>query len=187
MQIFDAGGREPALGDDESEYFRAEVLDGKVYVAPRDGVDLENKKTYPIRMWVRLANYGGYDGMWVPGILNIKTAQVLPKVTADRNDLNLYMSNKAYEATFRVTPKEGSVGNIADVVFGEKDTKSQDSFEIRCGEPREDGSIDVYVKLKNTVSFAGGTTNKITMYAMFDGQGTNTVGPAITMNVKINK
>lgn len=187
VQIFDAGGREPALGDDESEYFRAEVLDGKVYVAPRDGVDLENKKTYPIRMWVRLANYGGYDGMWVPGILNIKTAQVLPKVTADRNDLNLYMSNKAYEATFRVTPKEGSVGNIADVVFGEKDTKSQDSFEIRCGEPREDGSIDVYVKLKNTVSFAGGTTNKITMYAMFDGQGTNTVGPAITMNVKINK
>ncbi|MDE7259630.1 MAG: hypothetical protein K2N77_10400, partial [Lachnospiraceae bacterium] len=96
-------------------------------------------------------------------------------------------SNKSYEATFRVTPKEGSVGNIADVVFGEKDTKSQDSFEIRCGEPREDGSIDVYVKLKNTVSFAGGSTNKITMYAMFDGQGVNTVGPAITMNVKINK
>ncbi|MDE7132904.1 MAG: leucine-rich repeat protein [Lachnospiraceae bacterium] len=187
VQIFDADGREPALGDDESEYFHAEVLDGKVYVAPRDGADLENKKTYQIRMWVGLANYGGYDGMWVPGVLKIKTAQVLPKVTADRNDLNLYMSNKAYEATFRVTPKEGSVGNIADVVFGEKDTKSQDSFEIRCGEPREDGSIDVYVKLKNTVSFAGGSTNKITMYAMFDGQGVNTVGPAVTMNVKINK
>lgn len=184
VQIFDAGGREPAPGDDESEYFRAEVLDGKVYVAPRDGAELENKKTYPVRMWVVLENYGG---MWVSGILNIKTAQVLPKVTADRNDLNLYMSNKAYEATFRVTPKEGSVGNIADVVFGEKDTKSQDSFEIRCGEPQEDGSIDVHVKLKNTVSFAGGSTNKITMYAMFDGQGVNTVGPAITMNVKINK
>lgn len=187
VQIFDADGREPALGDDESKYFRAEVLDGKVYVAPRDGANLENKKTYPVKMWVRLANYRGYDGMMVQGILNIKTAQVLPKVTADRNDLNLYMSNKAYEATFRVTPKEGSVGNIADVVFGEKDTKSQDSFEIRCGEPREDGSIDVHVKLKNTVSFAGGSTNKITMYAMFDGQGVNTVGPAITMNVKINK
>ncbi|MBD5475962.1 MAG: hypothetical protein HDR17_08295 [Lachnospiraceae bacterium] len=187
VQIFDADGREPALGDDESKYFRAEVLDGKVYVAPRDGADLENKKTYPVRMWVRLASYNGYNGMMVPGIINIKTAQVLPKVTADRNDLNLYMSNKSYEATFRVTPKEGSVGNIADVVFGEKDTKSQDSFEIRCGEPREDGSIDVYVKLKNTVSFAGGSTNKITMYAMFDGQGVNTVGPAITMNVKINK
>ncbi|MBD5514093.1 MAG: leucine-rich repeat protein [Lachnospiraceae bacterium] len=186
VQIFDAEGREPALGDDESEYFRAEVLDGKVYVAPKDGADLENKKTYSIRMWVRLANYGGYDGMWVPD-LKIKTAQVLPKVTADKNNLNLYMSNKAYEATFRVTPKAGSVGTIADVVFGEKDTKSQDSFEIRCGEPREDGSIDVYVKLKNTVSFAGGSTNQITMYAMFDGQGVNTVGPAITMNVKINK
>ncbi|MBD5487930.1 MAG: leucine-rich repeat protein [Lachnospiraceae bacterium] len=183
VQIFDADGREPDLEDDESAYFRAEVLDGKVYVAPRDGAELENKKTYPVRMWVVLENYGG---MWA-GILNIKTAQVLPKVTADRNDLNLYMSNKAYEATFRVTPKEGSVGNIADVVFGEKDTKSQDSFEIRCGEPQEDGSIDVHVKLKNTVSFAGGSTNKITMYAMFDGQGVNTVGPAITMNVKINK
>lgn len=187
VQIFDADGREPALGDDESEYFRAEVLDGKVYVAPRKGADLENKKTYSVRMWVRLANYGGYNGMWVPGILKIKTAQVLPKVTADKKDLNLYMSNKAYEATYRVTPKAGSVGTIADVVFGEKDTKSQDSFEIRCGEPREDGSIDVYVKLKNTVSFAGGSTNKITMYAVFDGQGVNTVGPAITMNVKINK
>ena len=187
VQIFDADGREPDPEDDESAYFRAEVLDGKVYVAPRDGAELENKKTYQVRMWVRLANYRGYDGMWVSGILKIKTAQVLPKVTTDRNDLNLYMSNKAYEATFRVTPKEGSVGNIADVVFGEKDTKSQDSFEIRCGEPREDGSIDVHVKLKNTVSFAGGSTNKITMYAMFDGQGVNTVGPAITMNVKINK
>lgn len=187
VQIFDADGREPALGDEESKYFRAEVLGGKVYVAPRDGAGLENKKTYPVRMWVRLASYGGYDGMWVPGILKIKTAQVLPKVTADKKDLNLYMSNKAYEATFRVTPKEGSVGNIADVVFGEKDTKSQDSFEIRCGEPREDGSIDVHVKLKNAVSFAGGTTNKVTMYVMFEGQGTNTVGPAITMNVKINK
>ena len=187
VQIFDADGREPAPGDDESEYFRAEVLDGKVYVAPREGADLENKKAYPVRMWVRLASYKGYDGMWVPGILKIKTAQVLPKVTADKTNLNLYMSNKAYEATFRVTPKAGSVGNISDVVFGEKDTKSQDSFEIRCGEPRADGSIDVYVKLKNTVSFAGGSTNKITMYAMFDGQGVNTVGPAITMNVKINK
>ena len=185
--IFDAGGREPALGDDESEYFRAEVLDGKIYVAPHEGVSLENKKAYPIKMWVRLANYGGYDGMWVPGVLNVKTAQVLPKVTADKKELNLYLSNKGYEATFRVTPKEGSVGSIADVVFGEKDTKSQDSFEIRCGTPREDGSIDVHVKLRNTVSFAGGSSNKVTMYVVYDGQGTNTTGPAVTMNVKINK
>ena len=138
-------------------------------------------------MWVRLANYGGYDGMWVPGVLNIKTAQVLPKVTADKKDLNLYLSNKAYAATFRVTPKEGSIGSIADVVFGEKDTNAQDSFEIRCGEPRADGSIDVHVKLKNTVSFAGGSTNKVTMYVVFKGQGTNTTGPAVTMNVRINK
>lgn len=187
VRIFDAAGIEPALEDEESEYFQAEVLDGKVYVAPQDGADLENKKSYPLRMWVKLENYGGSDGLWVPGRLNIKTAQILPKVTSDKTNLNLYMSNKAYEATFRVTPKAGSVGTIADVVFGEKDTKSQDSFEIRCGEPREDGSIDVYVKLRNTVSFAGGSTNKITMYVMFDGQGVNTVGPTITMNVKINK
>ena len=108
-------------------------------------------------------------------------------MTADKKELNLYLSNKGYEATFRVTPKEGSVGSIADVVFGEKDTKSQDSFEIRCGTPREDGSIDVHVKLRNTVSFAGGSSNKVTMYVVYDGQGTNTIGPAVTMNVKINK
>lgn len=188
VQIFDAGDNDPypELGNEESRYFYAEVLDGKVYVAPREDVELENKKTYPIMMWVRLANFGGYDGMWVDGRLNVKTAQVLPKVTADRKDLNLYLSNKNYEATFRITPKEGSVGKIVDVVFGEKDTKAQDSFEINCDE-RADGSIDVHVKLKGTVSFAGGSTNQLKMYAVFKGQGTNTTGPAVTMNVKINK
>lgn len=188
VQIFDAGDNDkyPELGDDESRYFYAEVLDGKVYVAPRADVELENKKTYPIMMWIRLANYGGYEGMWVDGRLNVKTAQVLPKVTADKKDLNLYLSNKGYEATYRVTPKEGSVGEIVGVEFGEKDEKSWDSFEIRCV-PRSDGSADIKVKLNNAVSFAGGSTNKVTMYVIFDGQGTNTTGPAVTMNIKINK
>lgn len=189
VRIFDAGDNDPYpdLDSEESRYFSAEVLDGKVYVAPMKGAELENKKTYPIMMWVRLASFGGYDGMWVDGRLKVKTAQVLPQVTADKKDLNLYLSNKAYAATFRVTPKAGSVGSIADVVFGEKDEKAQDSFEIWCDEPREDGSIDVHVKLKGTVSFAGGSSNRLKMYVVFDGQGANTTGPAVTMNVRINK
>ncbi len=186
-RIFDADGGALEPDDEESQYFQAEVLDGKIYVSPREEADIKNNTTYPVKIWVRFATYRGYEGMMVNEILKVKTAQVLPKVTTDRQDLNLYLSNKPYEAVFRVTPKEGSIGRIADVVFGEKDTKAQDSFEIRCGTPRADGSIDVYVKLKGTVSFAGGSSNKLKMYAVFEGQGINTTGPEITMNVKINK
>lgn len=186
VRIFDAAGVDPELGDDESEYFSAEVLNGKVYVAPKSDAELENKKAYPIKMWVKLVNYGGYEGMWIPGILNIKTAQTLPKVTTNRTDVNLYLSNKEYEAAFVVTPKEGSVGKLAEVVFGEKDTKSQDSFDVTCI-PQDDGSLIVHIKLKNTVSYAGNTTTKVTMYVVYEGQAVETVGPTIAMNVKINK
>lgn len=186
-RIFDADGGAVEPDDEESRYFKAEAYNGKIYVSPREGADVQNKKTYKVKMWVRFASYKGYEGMMVTDILQIKTAQILPKVTADRKDLNLYLSNKSYEAAFRVTPKAGSVGSIADVVFGAKDEKAKDSFEIRCGEPRADGSIDVYVKLKSTVSFASGSSNKLKMYVVFDGQGTNTTGPAVTMNIKIKK
>lgn len=186
-RIFDADGGAVEPDDEESMYFQAEVLDGKIYVSPRAGVELENKKAYPVKIWVRLSSYKGYEGMMVRDILKIKTAQVLPKVTVDQKNLNLYLSNKGYAASFRVTPKAGSVGNISDVVFGKKDEKAQDSFEIECSEPGEDGSIEVRVKLKSTVSFAGGSSNQLKMYVVYEGQGTNTTGPEITMNVKINK
>lgn len=186
VQIFDAADIDPDLGDDESEYFSAEVLNGKIYVAPKAGAELEAKKTYPIKMWVKLAKYGDNSGMWVPGILKIKTAQILPKVTTDRTSVNLYLSNKAYETTFTVAPQKGSIGRIAEVVFGEKDTKSQDSFDITCT-PQDDGSLVVNMKLKNTVSYAGGSTSKVTMYVVYEGQGIESVGPAITMSVQINK
>lgn len=188
VQIFDASGADPELGDEESEYFQAEVLNGKIYVAPKEGAQLANKKTYPIKMWVKLASYPGNDsgGMWVPGILNIKTAQIIPKVTTNKTNLNLYLSNKSYESTFTVTPKKGSIGKAVGVEFGEKDTKSQDSFDVDCI-PQEDGSVVVNVKLKDTVSFANNSTSKVDMYVVFEGQGVDTLGPKITMNVKINK
>lgn len=185
VQIFDAS-KAPQLGDEESEYFRAEVLDGKIYVRAREGADLENKKTYPVRIWVKLANYGGYDGMWVPGKLNIKTAQVIPKVTVSQTGVDLYLSQKTYEAVFTVQPKEGSTGKAVDVIFGEKDTKSEESFEVSC-EPQEDGTLEVRVRLKDTVSYPGNSTSKVTMYVMFEGQAVKTAGAPISMNIRINK
>lgn len=182
--IFD--GSRAELGDEESAYFIAEVVKGKIYVTPKEGAEIENKKTYPVRIWLKLANYGGYEGMWVPGQLNIKTAQTLPKVTTDKSTIDLYLSKKTYEAVFTVTPKAGSVGKAVDAVFGEKDTKSEESFNVIC-EPQDDGSMEVRVSLKDTVSYPGNTTSKVTMYVMFEGQGVKTTGTAITMNFRINK
>ena len=54
-------------------------------------------------------------------------------------------------------------------------------------EQLDDGSLLVKLKLRDTVLYGCDTTNKITMYVRFEGQGTNTAGTAITMNVKINK
>lgn len=186
VQIFDADGADPELGDVESEYFQAEVLNGKVYVAPKQDAELVNDKKYPVKMWVKLEGYGGSNGMWVPGILKIKTAQIIPKVTTDKTRLNLYLSNKAYESTFTVTPKKNSIGKAVGVVFGEKDTKSRDSFDVTCS-PQEDGSVVVKLKLKDTVSFANNSTSQVSMYVVFDGQGVETTGPKITMDIRINK
>lgn len=190
VKIFDViGNNRPGINDEESSYFRAEVLqDGKIYVTPRVDAAVENNKNYQLRVWVKFENYVGsvQEGMWVSGNQKIRTAQKIPKVTLDKSNLDLYLSNKAYTATFTVKPVNGSVGKACEVVFGEKDTKSKESFDITCT-PQADGSVKVHVKLKDTVSYAGNSTSKITMYVMFEGQGIKTNGTSVRMNIKINK
>lgn len=186
-RIFDANVV-PQLSDDDSKYFSAEVIDGKIYVAPRVGVSIENNKNYPVRIWVKLANYGGNigGGMWASNKINVRTAQSIPKVTASKTSIDLYLSNKSYAATFTVKPNIDTVGRPVGIAFGEKDTKSKESFDI-ISELQADGSLKVSVKLKDTVSFAGNTTSKVTMYVMYEGQGAKTNGTALNMSVRINK
>ncbi len=180
----------PNINDDDSKYFSAEVIDGKIYVAPKVGVSIENNKNYPVRIWVKLANYGGNaslaGGMWASNKLNIRTAQSIPKVTASRTSMDLYLSNKSYAATFTVKPNAGSIGKAVGIAFGEKDTKSRESFDI-ISEPQEDGSLKVSVRLKDTVSFAGNSTSRVTMYVTYAGQGVKTNGTTLNMSVRINK
>lgn len=191
-RIFDADAGQPKYDSEESKRFTVEVLDGKLYVVPRTGAVLTNNKSYEVKIWVKLENYsfGGSNGggTWVNDgkILKIKTGQTLPKVTTNVSALNLYLSNKNYTATFIVSPKEGSVGTVSGISFDEKDEKALDSFTM-VKEIQKDGSLKVTMKLKNTVSYSCNTTNKIKMYIEFEGQGDNTPGTAITMNVKINK
>lgn len=190
--------------DPESANFEAQILaDGKIYVRPKEDAVLKNNETYKVRIWMELENYkfperlGGGGGV-MSKVLSIKTAQTLPAVTTDRSSVNLYLSNKNYVATFIVNKKDAkTIGNVESITFGEKDTNAQESFvttENEDGKPvvidseqLDDGSLLVKLKLRDTVLYGCDTTNKITMYVRFEGQGTNTAGTAITMNVKINK
>lgn len=165
--------------------------DGKsFYIVPTAGADLENRKSYQLRIWIKTNGYvfpsdGG--GKYVPNNVRVNTAEVLPKVKTDKTATDLYMSSKAYEATFLVQKSdEKSIGAIESVAFAENDEKANDSFTV-WGVPRDDGSLEVHLKLKNGVSYGCNTTNRIKMYIQFTGQGTNTAGTPITMNVKINK
>ena len=84
-----------------------------------------------------------------------------------------------------------AIGSIASVDFGKEDTKAYDSkaaesLEIRTVE-QADGSMKVYLKPKDAVSYSCGSTNKVNMYVRFAGQGANTDGVKLTMNVRINK
>lgn len=184
----------------ESRFFDIHLNqeNGKLYVTPkRTGdlesgyqyADLENNKSYGVKIWVNIDGYSGRDGtggVWSNKIINVKTAQILPKVTTDKSTLNVYLSKKDYDATFVVTPKSGSAGIIESIQFGEKDEVSQDAFQIMY-EKQDNGSLKVTVHLKEAVAFACNSTNNVKMYVRFKGQGTNTAGTAITMNVKINK
>ena len=204
-RVYDANDKVPECTDEVSKLFKVKALDGKLYVSPKEGVQLENNKTYKVAIWMKLANYNFGDingrdqgGTW-SNTLSIKSAQVLPKVTTDKSEVNLYLSNKNYEATFTVNKKDiKSIGEIESIAFGENDTKALESFvtseDVETGkniiidsEPLDNGSLKVKLKIKNGVAYGCNTTNKITMYVRFKDQGSNTAGTAITMKVKINK
>lgn len=188
-RIYDAAERMPQYQDPESSLFRAEVKGGKIYVVPRDGAAVENNKTYSVRIWVKLQNYAFEEnggGLWCTGIQEIKTAQIMPSVETDRTNVKLYLSNKGISARFQVKSKVGSIGKISKVVFDEKDKKSLESFEI-MNVSQEDGSLQITLKLKNTVSYTCNSINKIKMYVVYEGQGINTSGTPITVNVTISK
>lgn len=196
--VYDANGAMPVYAPEQvSELFEVNVsADGKLYVSPKTGAELENNKTYKIMIWMKLKDYQSFDdangnGTWSK-TLSVKTAQTLPKIVTDKSEVNLYLSNKSYEATFIVDKKDAaSVGKITSIAFDEKDEKAKATFVNTDGAitavPQEDGSLLVKLKLRNTVAYSCNTTNKIKMYIEFEGQGTNTPGTAITMNVKINK
>lgn len=196
--VYDANGAMPVYDPEKvSELFEVNVsADGKLYVSPKTGVELENNKTYKIMIWMKLKDYQSFDdvngnGTWSK-TLSVKTAQTLPKIVTDKSEVNLYLSNKNYEATFVVDKKDAaSVGKVTSIAFDEKDEKAKATFVNTDGAitavPQEDGSLLVKLKLRNTVAYSCNTTNKIKMYIEFEGQGTNTPGTAITMNVKINK
>ena len=104
-----------------------------------------------------------------------------------------------YTATFIVNKNDvKAIGQVESIAFGEKDTNAQESFvttedgvtgkdTIIDSEQLPDGSLKVKLRLRNTVFYKCNTTNKLTMYVKFKGQGTNTAGTAISMNVVINK
>ena len=189
-QIYDVVYDAIDYTSEQSKYFdiRINEVDGKLYVVPKVGAEIESGKNYKLKVWVKLKNYTFNDpnmggGTWCTKDLTVKTAQTLPKLTTDKTAISLYASNKDYKATFKVSPKAGSVGKIKEIVFDEKDEKSLDSFDLLC-DKKEDGSLDVTMKLK-AAAYPCNTANKIKMYVIFEGQGTNTKGTAITMNVTI--
>lgn len=195
VRVLDAGDDKSPVYSDETRFsreFEAHIAeDGKsFFIVPKAGVELENKKTYQLRIWMQTEGYvfpsnGG--GIYAPGVVKVTTAEVLPKVKTDKTAVDLYLSSKSYETSFVVTKADvNAVGDIESIAFGENDTKADGSFAIRS-EQQTDGSLKVYLKLKNTVSYGCNTTNRITMYIKFKNQGTNTAGTAVNMNVKINK
>lgn len=194
--LLDASNGRPLITQEDkvSELFDAQLsADGKsFFVVPKPDAELKNNQNYELRVWIKTKNYTspteGYEGgMYPAATVKVKTAQILPKVKTDKSTVNLYLSSKGYEATFKVQKSDAkAIGEIVDIAFGEKDMKANDSFVI-TSEPNDDGSLQVHLKLKNAVSYGCNTTNKITMYVKYKDQGTNTAGTAVTMNVKINK
>ncbi len=198
VRLLDASdGTQPKYDEEDriSKQFTAVIAeDGKsFYVMPVEGQNLENGKKYELRVWIRTKDYsfprdGG--GIYVPGAVKISTAEILPKVKTDKTAVDLYLSNKAYGVSFTVEKADvNAKGEIETISFGkpEKNEKACESFTFERCEKQNDGSLKVYMKLKNGVSYGCNTTNKVKMYIRFTGQGTNTDGTPITMSVKINK
>ena len=192
--LLDASDGRPLITQEDkiSDLFEAVISPDKksFYVVPKEDAVLNNNQNYELRVWIKTEGYifpGSEGGIYPASTIKVKTAQILPKVKTDKSAVDLYLSSKAYSASFLVQKSdENTIGNITDIAFGEKDDKANDSFEV-VGETQEDGSLLVHLKLKNGVSYGCNSTNKIKMYIKFEGQGINTEGTAITMNVKINK
>ncbi len=150
---------------------------------------LENNKQYRVKMEVKVDGYTGTRGTHggiVSNTINIKTAQTLPKVTTDKSTLDVYLSNKQYNATFTVTPQAGAAGIVEEIGFRDDDEVPRDAFEIQYVK-QSDGSLKVIVHLKEAVAYKCGSVNKVKMYVKFKGQGTNTDGTQIPMSIRINK
>lgn len=194
----------------ESKYFDISLIKegkdaGKFFVTPKKPVltekpdgsaeytypPLENNKPYQVRIWVKVKGYAGKADTTDGGVLSksvqIKAAQVLPKVTLSRSSMDVFLSTKDYNADFVVKPKEGTVGTIEEIYFDEKDELARDSFEL-IQTPQADGSMKVTVHLKEAVGFANGTVNNVKFYVKYKGQGTNTPEKAtgFTMKIKVN-
>ena len=152
-------------------------------------VELANNTQYRVKIEVKVDGYtgnkGGHDGI-VSKPITIKTAQVLPKVTTDKSTLDVYLSNKQYDATFIVTPQEGAAGIIEEIKFNDDDEVPNDAFEI-IYEKQENGSLKVIVHLKEAVAYKCNSTNKVKMYVKFKGQGSNTAGTLVNMSIRVNK
>lgn len=206
VKIYDAVGS----SDGESQYFDIEIIDegknaGKFYVTPKKTVKtpatagepveyeyqaLDNNQSYPVYIWAQVEGYAGTqeskNGIYSK-TMQIKTAQVLPKVTVDKKELDVYLSTKDYDASFVVTPKSGSAGEIEEILFEEKDEKSKESFTLQK-ELRKDGSIKVIVHLKEGFEYAKDSVNDVKMYVKYKGQGVNTpeTATSFTMKIKVN-
>lgn len=191
---------------EESKYFDIDLHeeDGKLYVRPKktqvlstqsetvqgyEYADLENNKSYRVKIEVMVEGYNSGRGP-NKGIISkpitIKTAQVLPKVTTDKSTLDVFLSNKLYDATFTVTPQAGASGIVEEIGFQEKDEVPRDAFDVSYVE-QPDGSLKVTVHLKQAVAYKCNSTNKVKMYIKFKGQGTNTAGTLVNMNIRVNK
>jgi hypothetical protein len=194
--LFDADSSMPIYGTSAvSSLFAVTVKDGLLYVRAKEGAQLEDNKTYTLSVWMKVKDYAFDDadgGTWAS--LSIKTAQSLPKIVADPDTVTLYLSNKDRTATFvidkQTVKSERPAGVLESVSLDEKDTVALASFVndngVISSETQADGSLKVTLKLKDTVTYAGGNTYQVKLYAKFAGQGTNTTGTLITVNVKIS-
>ena len=180
-------GTEGTVGTNELE--NPEIVSQSETRQDYQYVELANNTQYRVKIEVEVDGYTGnkgkHDGI-VSKLITIKTAQVLPKVTTDKSTLDVYLSNKQYDATFIVTPQEGAAGIIEEIKFNDEDEVPNDAFEI-VYEKQENGSLKVIVHLKEAVAYKCNSTNKVKMYVKFKGQGSNTSGTLVNMSIRVNK
>ena len=179
----DNGDENSGNNSEDRPSTQSDVVQGYEYAS------LDNNCQYRVRIEVKVSGYndgrGDHEGILSTPI-TIKTAQVLPKVTTDKTTLDVYLSNKQYDATFTVTPQEGAAGIVEEIKFHDDDEVSRDAFDISYV-MQPDGSLKVTVHLKEAVAYKCDSTNKVKMYIKFKGQGTNTEGTLVNMNIRVNK